>query len=152
MQKGSNSEARRGLFVSLFVIGSVMMLIFLPGRFGSDSVSASKAGDQPFSRGRSENSRLPKMYDIRQDKAGIDTIAGFRQRLGKSAAAVGDDRAAFARGENQLKKAHPNVKVEYNLDLQIPEVIAPDVSIDTAEFLSPPRSEQVDRGFRERVA
>ncbi|MEO8648900.1 MAG: M36 family metallopeptidase [Acidobacteriota bacterium] len=141
MQKGSNSEARRSLFVSLFVIGSVAMLIFLlPGRFGTDSVSASKAGDQPFSRGRSENSRLPKMYDIRQDKAGIDAIAGFRQRLGKTSAAAGDDRADFVHGENRLRKAHPNVKVEYNLDLQIPEVIAPDVSVDSAQLLSPPSS------------
>lgn len=73
--------------------------------------------------------RLPN-YDIRRDKSleAADNLLKFRQAANKDAAAVANARSGFVAGEESLKQKVPNVKVEYNTDLQIPEIISPDIN------------------------
>ncbi|MEQ1603355.1 MAG: M36 family metallopeptidase [Pyrinomonadaceae bacterium] len=66
-------------------------------------------------------------YDIRTDKHAVETIASYRTAAGKNAPEIADARDAMVRGEEKLKQSVPTLKIEYNLDLWIPEVIAPDV-------------------------
>ena len=75
----------------------------------------------------SEREDLPN-YDIRSDKNAAGRIDSFRSTSNKSAVQVADIRDEFARGEAALATRIPTLKVEYNLDIRIPEVIAPDVS------------------------
>lgn len=68
-------------------------------------------------------------YDIRLDKKNeaVETLFKFRNDSGKSASAIADSRADFVRGEENLRRSVLKLKVEYNADIKIPEVIAPDV-------------------------
>lgn len=67
-------------------------------------------------------------YDIRTDKRSYGKIAEFRSNSLMSASMVADIREAQAKGEEKLRTSVPTLKVEYNSDLRIPEVIAPDVA------------------------
>ena len=137
MQKSSYADTRRSILLSLFVLGMITALIVLPSTFQSE---ASKKSGGLFERTSAEDPNLPKMWDIREDKASIDTLARFRESVGKDASAVADTRDRFVRGEAELKAANPDVKVEYNNDIRIPEVITPDVFKPKMEFLTPPSS------------
>lgn len=66
-------------------------------------------------------------YDIRTDKHAVETIASYRTLAGKNAPEIADARDEMVRGEEKLKQSVPTLKIEYNDDLKIPEVIAPDV-------------------------
>ncbi|MGE3466497.1 MAG: M36 family metallopeptidase, partial [Pyrinomonadaceae bacterium] len=66
-------------------------------------------------------------YDIRIDKSAIFTIAGYRVAANKNAAEIADMREVFVEAEDRLRQSVPTLKIEYNSDLRIPEVIAPDV-------------------------
>ncbi len=71
--------------------------------------------------------RFPN-YDIRADKEASEKLASFRQAAGKTAVDVADLRDSFVRGENRLKRRVAALKVEYNNDTRVPEVIAPNVT------------------------
>ena len=74
----------------------------------------------------SHETELPN-YDIRTDKSAYEKIVGFRNSAGKSAVEIADSRERFVAGEQRLRENVPTLKVEYNVDLRIPEVIGPDV-------------------------
>jgi len=78
-------------------------------------------------------------YDIRTDKQARDKVVGFRSSLGKDASQVADIRDAMVRGETALRQRVPTLKIEYNLDIRIPEVIAPEVKFGRT-FLTRPSS------------
>jgi subtilisin-like proprotein convertase family protein len=85
------------------------------------------------SRHRTESAdpSLPN-FDIREDANGKDSVAvnaleSFRGSAGKDAATIADIRDTFKRGEESLRSRVPTLKVEYNSDIRIPEVIGPDV-------------------------
>ncbi len=66
-------------------------------------------------------------YDIRSDKSAFEKIAALRQTQNKDAAAVANIRERFVAGEESLRERMPAVKVVYNNDLRIPEIIGQDV-------------------------
>lgn len=73
-------------------------------------------------------------YDIRTDKAAYAEIAVFRSNAGRTASEVADTRDSMVAGESALRSAKPGVKVEYNNDLRIPEVITPAPDLGRAEL------------------
>ncbi len=127
-------KTRWGVLATIFVMGLVTALIVLPGRFRSEA--GSKKG--LFNRTTVDNPALPN-FDIRDgdSKETAAVVAGFRQRTGASDAVVNDIRSGFARGEEQLRSKVPTLKVEFNNDIRIPEVIGPDAMGRRAFLTSP---------------
>ncbi|PYT00861.1 MAG: hypothetical protein DMF63_06050 [Acidobacteria bacterium] len=141
MQNSSLSGTRRGLLLTLFVLGVVTALILVPSQFRSEA--GAKKGQGLLQRTVSQEDGIPKMWDIREDgKSDTDSFARFRQSVGRDASAVADVRDGFVRGEAELKARLPHAKVEYNNDIRIPEVITPNVASSRIEFLSPPSGEK----------
>src|SRR5689334_17611502 len=137
MQNSSYSETRRGLLMTLILLGLVTALIMVPSQFRSEA--GSKTGEGLFTRTSSEDPALPN-YDIRWQKSDeTETyLTSARQAAGKDASAVADIRDSFVRGENSLRTRVPTVKFEYNEELRRPEVITPDVWKDNVEYLTGP--------------
>ena len=126
MKFGYKPGTRNSVLLSLFVLGLVAVLIFLPSRF------ASKAGSQNNSKKESVDKTVSHQegienYDIRTDKYKSDALLGFRTSAGKNAVEIADMRDEFVAGETSLRRRVPTIKVEYNEDIHTPEVIAPDV-------------------------
>jgi hypothetical protein len=144
MQNSSFSGTRRGLLLTLFILGVVTVLIVVPSQFRPEA--GAKKGEGLFTRTVTQDDGLAKMWDIREEgkseASPVDVIAKFRQSVGKDASAIADIRDGFARGEAELKARLPQAKVEYNLDIRIPEVITPDVYNSKIEFLSAPSTEK----------
>ena len=120
------AKARRRPLLTLFVLAFVTTLVAIPSLFRSGATTRS-TGEGLLTRTVSNREDLPN-YDIRSDKSAADRIAAFRSSLNRSAAQTADIRDEFARGEAALATRVPTLKVEYNSDIKIPEVIAPDVS------------------------
>lgn len=137
MQKSSKTEARRSLLVSLFVLGLIAALVILPSQFRSEAENKDKANT---ASSRSNAPERLENYDIRDQKGSQieDILIGFRQESGRNASAVADVRDKFVRGEETLRRTVPTLKVEYNTDIRIPEVITPDVWKQKMEFLTGP--------------
>lgn len=124
MPTNSKRENRRKVLLSLFVLGIAAALFIIPSQFKSEAGQTKAEG--LFSATKSHDPELPN-YDIRSDKSAYETLAGFRQVQNRSAAEVADVRANFVRGEESLKLRVPSLKIDYNTDIRIPEVIGPDV-------------------------
>ncbi|MEQ1922207.1 MAG: M36 family metallopeptidase [Pyrinomonadaceae bacterium] len=116
----SNFESARGALLALFVLAIITAIFALPFQLRTNAAKGLNPKTESHERGL-EN------YDIRTDKTAYDTIALFRSAVGKDAVAVADTRDLFVKGENELRKRVPTLKVEYNNDIRIPEIIAPDV-------------------------
>lgn len=116
-------ESHRAVILAFIVFAVITAIVFLPGFFRSEAVSGGREKGL-FPRTSSQDPDLPN-YDIRLDKKASNKIAALRGRARKNAATVADARDGFVKGENALKNRVQNVKVEYNEDLQIPEVIGP---------------------------
>ncbi|MEO8572675.1 MAG: M36 family metallopeptidase, partial [Pyrinomonadaceae bacterium] len=115
------------------------ILIVVPSQFRP--AASVKKGDGLFTRTKSADDGLPKMWDIRDEgksNESPDALVKFRQSAGKDASSVADLRDGFVRGEAELVARLPHAKVEYNNDIRIPEVITPDVYNSKIEFLSAP--------------
>ena len=126
------ADSRRNILLSLGILAIITAILVLP--FGLRTKAGGDSGKGLFARTVSHEGDLPN-YDIRTDKSAFEKMASFRSTLNKSAVAVADVRDSFVIAENELKARVPNVKVEYNLDIRTPEVIAPDVKLGRA-FLS----------------
>jgi hypothetical protein len=122
MQNDLLSTRRVSLAASVVVFGLTFVLVYLPGFLGVSS----GAPKGLFTRTESHTPGLDN-YDIRTDKSAVEKIDGFRDRNGRSAVNVADLRDSFIRGENDLRRRVPTLKVEYNNDIRTPEVIAPDI-------------------------
>ena len=114
-------ESRRKVLFCLFVLAGLTAIFVLP--FQMRSGAAGGLSQKTVSH----EADLPN-YDIRSDKAAKDKIVRFRAALGKDASQVADVRDTFVRGENALRQSVPTLKVEYNSDIHIPEMIGPDVT------------------------
>jgi hypothetical protein len=135
MQYRSKTETRWSLLLCLCVLGLVTAFTILASQFRSE------AGGQKglIQRTVSQDTGLPN-YDIRNagsKKSGL-AVDKFRQDSGKEASAVADIRDEFVRGENELRTRVPSLKIEYNEDIRIPEVITPDVWKTRMEYLTAP--------------
>src|SRR5687767_771899 len=140
MQNSSFAGTRRGLLITLFFLGLVTALVVLPIQFSSEA--GAEPGEGLFTRTVSHEDGLELMWDIREqvksDASVIDKFEHWRNSVGRSAASVADAREGFVRGEAELMARLPHAKIEYNLDIRIPEVISPDVWRSRIEFLTPP--------------
>ena len=142
MLKRSRVEARRSLLICLFVLGLVTAIIVVPYRYATKAASGKNKG--LANKTVSADPELPN-FDIRIDEKGVAKDEYFersRSSVGKNAVAVADIRDGFVRGEAALKSRLQNVKFEYNSDINIPEVITPDVWRSQIEFLTSPSNEK----------
>ena len=151
MLKRIKTVNRGGGLLSLFILGLITVIIFLPYHFGA-SAAGEKHSRGLVNRTESADPDLPN-YDIRLD-TGADAEqhrAQSRTAVGKNSPRISDIRRGFIRGEEALKVRIPGIKIEYNADIKIPEVITPDVWKDRLEFLSAPAGQgqrpQVVRDF-----
>ena len=135
MQNSSLPGTRRGLLLTLLILGVVTALIVVPSQFRSEAVSK---GEGLLTRTSADQGL--QNFDIRTEKGAdiADYLASARQSVGKDAVAVANVRDGFVRGEDPLRSRIPNVKFEYNTDIRIPEVITPDVWKKSIEWLSGP--------------
>jgi hypothetical protein len=120
----SNTDGRawRRAIFCLFVLAAVAALFALPFQLRSHAAK----GQTQRSEGR--DTALPD-YDIRTDKKAAEKIVSFRTAQDITASKVADVRDAFVRGEAALKQRIPTLKIEYNDDIRIPEVIGPEVKL-----------------------
>lgn len=124
----SAAFARRRTLFCLFVLAAVAAVLALPFQMRSQAAKGLNA------RTESHDPAVPN-YDIRTDKKAIEKIAAFRDANDRTASQVADIRDAFVQGEAALRQHVPTLKVEYNADLRIPEVIGSDVRYG-AHFLT----------------
>ncbi|MBC7899773.1 MAG: hypothetical protein H7070_06930, partial [Saprospiraceae bacterium] len=125
MNRSALKDARWSILAVFLVLASIAAIILVPGQFRSEAVANKTAGGLSVQT-VSHDEALPN-YDIRMDKTAFEKIAAFRGSLNKDAAAIADLRDGFTKGEEQLRSRVPSLKIEYNTDIRIPEVIAPDV-------------------------
>ena len=120
------SRRRHSVSAVLFVLALVTAALIVPSAFRSGAVS--RGGEGLIERTVSWDPEIPN-YDIRTDKGAIDKIAAFRTAAGRDASRVADIRDEFARGEGALRARIPALRVDYNEDIRIPEVIGTDVAL-----------------------
>jgi hypothetical protein len=139
MQKSFTALTRRGVLLSLVVLGLVAALVYLPSQFRSEAGNSGNLKKGLFERTTTHEEGLD-WYDIREDKTeGVaDKVMQFRQTAGRDAVSIANVRDKFVQGENSLRTQVPNLKVEYNTDIRTPEVIATDVWKSKVDFLTPP--------------
>jgi subtilisin-like proprotein convertase family protein len=128
MQNSSNAETRRGLLLSLFVLGLLAALTIVPYQFRSQAGANDEKFGAAFPQDNS-NRKNYEFYDIRHYKNDlkIEALAEFRQSAKISAAEIADVKDDFVRGELALKERVPSLKIHYNKELENPEIITPDV-------------------------
>lgn len=130
MSSTALTGSRRNAVLCLLALAIVTAAFVLPFR---PKISAAQG---LFSQTKSHEAELPN-YDIRTDKSAFEKIASFRTASGKSAVDVADTRDAFVLGEKNLRQTVPTLKIDYNDDIRIPEVIGPDVKQGRAFLTSP---------------
>jgi subtilisin-like proprotein convertase family protein len=142
MHKRFTAKTRKGALLSLFVLGLIAALIALPYQFSSEAGSKGSLKQGLFERTESHQDGID-WYDIREDKNddAVQAVLGFRQTAGRQASTIADVREKFVQGENELRTQVPSLKIEYNTDIRIPEVIATDGWKSKIDFLTRP-SEQ----------
>ncbi|CAN5242153.1 hypothetical protein BH20ACI2_BH20ACI2_12110 [soil metagenome] len=108
--------------ITIFAIAlaAIMLSIFL-----APISSTSNAASQDPQTARKSRPELPN-YDIRDDKKAVDRLAEYRSAAKKTAVDAADIRESMVLGERELKRRIPTLEVEYNSQLQAPEIISPD--------------------------
>ncbi len=119
MPRSFQSDSGRKVLFFAVVFAIAAVIFFMPQ-------TPSKAAKSNFSQTKIDEPIL-RNYDIRMDKKAIEKVATFRSDVRKSASEIADARDKMVIGEQRLKARIPSLKIEYNADLKIPEVIAPDV-------------------------
>lgn len=113
---------RRKLLLSIAALGLLgTFAATVPFQNKPQAAAAKQDGELHADKHQLQN------YDIRTDQAAQDKLDFFRAAANRTAASAASDRQAIRAAENALRSRVPSLKVEYNDDLRIPEVIAPDV-------------------------
>ncbi len=112
-------------------------------------VSMSSPPKTESAKRETESETLPN-YDIRTDKDAKQRIAEFRLQAGKNDSAIETDRNRATLAEEVLRSTISNLKIEYNEDLRIPEVISPDFMRGT-NFLTVPSDKKRAEILREFI-
>ncbi len=109
------------LFVILCVVSSVVFVSIF--RVGAQTEETKPKREINLSKS------LPN-FDIRVNSKNIadNELSHFREEARVTASDIAEVRDEFIRSEIALRESVPALKVEYNVDLQIPEVISPDIS------------------------
>ena len=136
MQKKTTAEFRNQSLLLLVILGLTGALFIVPFQFRSQAVSSGIG----FIQKTESHSEGLENYDIReqQDPNVAEALSKYRLKTGKDSAMVADIRDGFVRGEEILRSKIPGIKVEYNRDLRIPEVITPDMWRFEVERLTAP--------------
>ena len=134
----------RGFLIISLCLGLFAAILFvLPKQFSSEA-QRKKTKDNQNSAANLEN------YDIRRDKAAYQFISESRQKSEITAAAIAGKRDKFVRAENHLRERVPALKIEYNKELETPEVITTD-AMKADNFLTDSASNEkrseILRGF-----
>ncbi|HXG85492.1 MAG TPA: M36 family metallopeptidase [Pyrinomonadaceae bacterium] len=147
MKKNFNAKIRRSLLSGFIVSGLAAAFIFLPGKFRSSAGSEQKSEANSASRKSESRDAALENYDIRTDKRAekIGVLDKFRQASGKGAAVSRFEKEKVSAAENSLRQQVPNLKIEYNDDLRIPEIIAPDVKTGRAFLTTASELKRPDR-------
>jgi len=141
------AKNHRSWLMAFAVLNLVTSFVFLPSLFQS----AAEIGDES-ARAKLQSDKTDEslaFYDIRTDKTAAEILLSFRQTAGRDAVLNADVRDKFAAGEARLRQSVPTLKVEYNQELGVPGLIAPDVTQGRA-FLTEPtgaKHAEVLRGF-----
>lgn len=135
MSSNSYLSPRYSVTICLVSLGLITALIAMPFLYGGSAIAA-----RSDKGGRSDS--LPN-YDIRTDKQKIETVAELRGRTAMRASDVADLRDAMVSGETELRQRIPSLKVEYDYDLRIPEVIATESALGRNFLTSPTRQSRV---------
>jgi len=116
----SSHVSNRGIYITLSLIAFVIAaIVFVPAYFPTSATRNTNVTDAKVERLAN--------YDIRTDKNAFQKLTEFRQAASKNAVEVADLRDDFVRGEKALRQRVPALKVEYNDDIKIPEIIGSDV-------------------------
>ena len=110
-----STNLTKRLLLSLIAAGVILSVAALSNRFHS---AAAGGGNKPANDFRN--------YDIRTDKTAASTLANFRAGFGKNESDIAAARQTLFAGAAELKRRVPTLKIEYNNDLRVAEVIAPD--------------------------
>jgi hypothetical protein len=124
MNSSAPVRARLRPLLTLFVLAFITAIVLVPTKFRT---AATAAGEGLIPRTKSHRDDLPN-YDIRTDKSASGQLSEYRSAQNRNATDIADMRATFVQGEKALAAKVPSLKIEYNTDIRIPEVIAPDVS------------------------
>lgn len=146
MNKADAVDARRRLTISLAVLALLGAAIFVPMQFRSEASTQDKQESAKRGGLHRTESHEPGLenYDIRtvKDREVFELMSKFRNDSGTSGYAIANVREGFVRGEESLRTSVPSLKIDYNNDLQVPEVISPDVYRAEIERLSGRRAEK----------
>ena len=114
----------------LFAFITITLFIIVPFFFPAFAVKPETTQSQ-LKKVEIEN------YDVRTDKTKNDVIESFRNKFNKNSVETLGSRKKIIDAEIELRQNVPSLNIEYNEDLNIPEVISPDVKKGRA-FLSAP--------------
>jgi hypothetical protein len=138
MKRNFGAETRRSLLLGFIILALTAAVIILPSQFGSAANTSEKPPVTPFRNPKIRRTHWKIMiFAITKADETLDVLVNFRQSLNVDAAMIADVRDRFVRGENRLKETVPTLKIEYNKELENPEVIAPDV-LQGRAFLTAP--------------
>ncbi len=117
------------MLISFAFLGLLTVLFLLPNYFSSKAVNdgGKKAGRGLVNKTSSHSDGL-EYYDIRLDKSksASESLATFRQSSGNDASTIANLKNNLIQGEKELSsKSSSSLNVEYNQDLENPEVISP---------------------------
>ncbi len=134
MRSKTPNGSRKGTLLTFFALAFAAALFIAPAFFVSEAQKGNKSNGKGLIERTSSHDPELDNYDIRTDKKAYGKLAGLRAANGTSASMVADVRDSQVAGEERLKKGFPHLKVEYNADLGIPEVIATNRPSGKAEF------------------
>ena len=134
MRSNPRNGSSKGTLLTFVALAITAALFVAPAFFVSEAQKGGKTNGKGFiDRTSSQDAELEN-YDIRTDKKAYGKLAGLRAANGSSASMVADVRDSQVMGEGRLKKDFPHLKVEYNSDMGIPEVIATNLPSGKATF------------------
>lgn len=131
MNKDKSSGRRGMVFTAVVALVLLAVIAFMPRTPKTEAVKKQRYNHtDAHGVTRPENPNLP-YYDVRlqdkEDEEAMRTMEASRQKVNKTTA----DRIAVKQqmrsGEAELRQRVPSLKVEYNDDLRVPEVIRTDV-------------------------
>jgi len=127
--------------LGLFVLGLITAVILVPYHFATKAAVEKSDGLFQTHKTVSHEEGFSN-YDIREDDGSDiqDRLMSYRQSAGRTAVSVANVRDRFVSGENELRSRIPTLKVDYNTDLRIPEVIGPDATMERAFLTGPSRT------------
>lgn len=135
MNKEISNERRGLLFTAVVALVFLAVIAFMPRTPKTQAVNKKQPYNHTGADGvtRSENPNLP-YYDVRleDDENAKQAMQASREKSGKALTNLIAVKQEMRNGEAALRQRVPTLKVEYNDDLRVPEVIGTDVLTRTA--------------------